>query len=110
LGPLYEGRSFVKIFLSAIAIASLVAVYSGAAQAYDPYYDAYDPYAVPVQYDPYYELHQIHYQLYLRPYAVYPYPFFIPSPARVVVVGSPVVVGMPFVATPARPAQAARRR
>ena len=106
----------MKTFLSAIAIASLVAVDSSVAQAYDPYYyyEAYDPYAVSVQYappyDPYYELHQIHYQLYLRPYVVYPYPFFVPSPARVVVVGPPPVVGAPFVATPVRAPQAARRR
>jgi hypothetical protein len=97
----------VRILLSAVAIASLLAVYSTVAQAYDPYYDAYDPYAVPAQYDPYYELHQIHYQLYLRPYA---YPFFVTSPARVIVVSPPLVVGTPFVATPTRPAQAARRR
>jgi hypothetical protein len=107
LGLLNEGRGFVKIFLSAIAIASLVAIYSGVAQAYDPYYDVYDPYAVPAQYDPYYELHQIHYQLYLKPYS---YPFFVTSPARVIVVAPPVVVGTPFVATPARAVQSVRRR
>ena len=106
----------MKTFLSAIAIASLVAVYSGVAQAYDPYYDdPYGSYDVNVQYvqpyyDPYYELHLIHYQLYLRPYSVYPYPYFVASPARVVVVGAPPVIGTPAISAPARVAQPARRR
>ncbi len=102
----------MKTLLLAIAVLSLI-VYSGQAQAYDPYF--YDPYDVGVQYvqpdDPYYELHQIHYQLYLRPYSFYPYPYFVPSPARVVVIGAPAI-GAPVIAKPARAraAQPARRR
>jgi hypothetical protein len=82
----------VKKLLLAIAMLSLVTVFSGTARAYDPYYyESYDPYSVEVQsYDPYYELHQIHYQLYLRSYptVIYPYyyvvrpaPFFVGAPA-----------------------------
>lgn len=99
----------MKILLLAVATLSLVAVYTGTAPAYDPYsYDPYDPYNVSVQYvppyDPYYELHQIHYQLYLRPYSLYPYPFpyYVPRPASVVVIGAPVV------GTPARGLRAAQ--
>jgi hypothetical protein len=85
----------VKKFLLAIAMFGLVAVFSGTARAYDAYYyDSYDPYAVEAQsYDPYYELHLIHYQLYLRSYptVIYPY-YYVVRPAPVFVGAPPVVV------------------
>jgi hypothetical protein len=39
-----------------------------------PYWDGaqYQPYPYPQQYDPYYDLHVMHYQLYLQQYAGYP--------------------------------------
>ena len=54
------------------------------AQVYQPYpYGAYDnglqnqSYPYPQQYDPYYDLHVMHYQLYLQQYPGYPvYPSF----------------------------------
>ena len=100
----------MKSLLSAIAGALLAGVYSGAAQAHDPCYEANDPYYVAASYDPYFELHQIHYQLYLRPFGGYPYPFLVRSPARVVVVSQPIVVGSPVVATPARASLPVRKR
>jgi hypothetical protein len=85
----------VKKLLLAIAMLSLVTVFSGTARAYYPYYyESYDPYIVEVQsYDPYYELHQIHYQLYLRSYPTVVYPYYV-RPVRVFV-GAPVVVTTP---------------
>ncbi len=79
----------MKTLLLVLLTLSLVAVYAGTARAYDPYYyNPYDSYNVSVQYlppyDPYYELHQIHYQLYLRPYYVpYSYPL---NPVQVFVI------------------------
>ena len=76
----------------AAVLLGMVLSGSAAAQAYDPYgYGAYapDPYAYAQVYDPYYELHQIHYQLYLRPYGYYPYAYFA-APAVPVVVAPPV--------------------
>ena len=96
----------VKTLLLVLVMVSLVAVYAGTARAYDPYYYAYDSYNVSVQYvppyDPYYELHQIHYQLYLRPYYRYPYPYYVLSPVQVFVIG-----GQP---KEIRPGQQARKR
>jgi hypothetical protein len=85
----------VKKLLLAIAMLSLVTVFSGTARAYDSYYyESYDPYAVEVQpYDPYYELHQIHYQLYLRSYPTVVYPYYV-RPVRVFV-GAPTFVTAP---------------
>ena len=85
----FAALSFLGLFLLSARIAG--------AQAYAPYY--YDPYAPcaygapygdPSQYDPYYELHTMHYQLYLDPYGFYPYcsaPLVVapPAPPRVVV-------------------------
>ena len=82
----------MKMLLLALVMLSLVVVYAGTGRAYDPYYyDPYDSYNVSVQYlppyDPYYELHQIHYQLYLRPYYPYSYRYYAVSPVPVVVIG-----------------------
>ena len=97
----------MKILLLVLVMPSLVAVYVGTARAYDPfYYDSYDSYNLSVQYlppyDPYYELHQIHYQLYLRSYSPYPYQYYAPSPVQVFVIG-----GQP---SQVRSVQPARRR
>jgi hypothetical protein len=46
---------------------------------YNPYWDGvqYQSYPYPQQYDPYYDLHVMHYQLYLQQYPGYPvYPSF----------------------------------
>jgi len=84
----FTALTFLALFLLAARIAG--------AQDYAPYYYPYPPYGYgapygdPSQYDPYYELHTMHYQLYLDPYGFYPYwsaPVIIapPAPPRVVV-------------------------
>jgi hypothetical protein len=49
---------------------------------YAPYWDGvqYQSYPYPQQYDPYYDLHVMHYQLYLQQYPAYPVyqPFYQP--------------------------------
>jgi hypothetical protein len=69
------------IFLS-IAFMGLLVLgsHEAKAQLYEPYPYApygyavpYQPYPYPQLYDPYYDLHVMHYQLYLQPYAGYPY-------------------------------------
>lgn len=69
-----------KIFLIGMFLCLLVLSGRGVqAQVYDPYfYYNYNPYwsgaqyqAEPQQYDPYYELHAMHYQLYLPQYQPY---------------------------------------
>jgi hypothetical protein len=84
----FTALAFLALFLLSARIAG--------AQVYAPYYyDPYAPYAYGApygdasQYDPYYELHTMHYQLYLNPYGYYPYwngPVIIapPAPPRVV--------------------------
>jgi hypothetical protein len=100
----------VKTLLLAIVLLALAAILSGTARAYDPYYDPnyYDPagsdYAA--SYDPYYELHLIHYQLYLRSYP-YPYPYYV-VPVPVFSIRTPPVVVGPSRAT--RPLQPVRAR
>jgi hypothetical protein len=98
----------VKRVLLAVAVAGLLAVFSGRAQASEPYY--YDPYTLeaPVPpapyYDPYYQLHVIHYQLYLRSYPTVVYPYYVRR-VPVVVAAPPVVVlpaGVLKAATPVR--------
>jgi hypothetical protein len=73
------------MLLLAIALIILVLGNQQAtAQMYQPYpyvpYEngvQYQPYPYPQQYDPYYDLHVMHYQLYLQQYPVYPvYPSF----------------------------------
>ncbi|HEY1266296.1 MAG TPA: hypothetical protein VGH16_03505 [Candidatus Binatia bacterium] len=90
----------MKKALLAIGTAALLFVLSPAAHAQVPYY-GYDPYAAyaqpdyPQAYDPYYQLHVLHYQLYLQPYGYYYY-----TPPPVFVPGAPVVVA-PSIAAPA---------
>lgn len=67
------------IFLS-IALMGLLVLGSHEVKAqmygpgYAPYWGGvqYQPYPYPQQYDPYYELHVMHYQLYLQQYPGYP--------------------------------------
>ena len=68
------------LFLS-IALMSLLLLGNGEVNAqmvgpypYAPYWDGvqYQPYPYPQQNDPYYELHVMHYQLYLQQYPGYP--------------------------------------
>jgi len=63
------------VFLALLAL-SFLALYSSAAQAHDLRYSFYGPHFQQLQpYDPYYELHVIHYQLYRQQF--YPhYPFY----------------------------------
>ena len=89
----------MKNILLVIAALGLMAALTGTAhaQAYGyPYgYDAYAPSDYYAQYDPYYELHVLHYQLYLGNYGYYySYPY--------VVAPAPVVVAPPLVAAPVR--------
>ncbi len=101
-----------KIF-TALAFFGLLLTTSGiaGAQYYGPYpyypYPPYPyaaPYGDPSQYDPYYELHTMHYQLYLDPYG-YDYPYWngtvgvAPSPAPPVRPAPPRVVVRPPPAT-----------
>jgi hypothetical protein len=103
------------IFLS-IALMGLLVLGSHdvKAQMYGPYgapYSAgvqYQPYPYPQQYDPYYDLHVMHYQLYLQQYPGYP--FYQPCCfAGVGPVWSPPVVTRPQVIIAPRP-RAFRRR
>ena len=94
---LFTALVFFGLFLLTARIAG--------AQDYAPYYYyPYAPYAYgapygdPSQYDPYYELHTMHYQLYLDPYGFYPYwsaPVIVtpPAPPRVVVRPPPATRG-----------------
>lgn len=97
-----------KIFTALIFIGLLLTTAGVAgAQYYPPYpYYPYPPYAYgapygdPSQYDPYYELHTMHYQLYLDPYGYY---YAYPN--------GPAVVAPPAAAPPrvvVRPAPATR--
>jgi hypothetical protein len=102
------------IFLS-IALMGLLVLESREvkAQMYGPYGAPYwggvqyQPYPYPQQYDPYYDLHVMHYQLYLQQYPGYP----IYQPccfAGGVPVWSPPVVRRPEVIAP-RPRVSRRR-
>jgi hypothetical protein len=71
----------MKAFIFSIALIGLLALGSGEVKAqmygpypYSPYWDGvqYQPYPYPQQYDPYYDLHVMHYQLYLPQYSGYP--------------------------------------
>jgi hypothetical protein len=67
-------------FLSIVLMSLLVlGSHEVKAQMYEPYAYApygdgvqYQPYPYPQQYDPYYDLHVMHYQLYLQQYPGYP--------------------------------------
>jgi len=103
------------IFLSIALLALLVlGSHEVKAQMYEPYpYGAYwdgsqyQPYPYPQQYDPYYELHVMHYQLYLQQYPGYP--IYQPCCFVGVPVWSPPVVRSPRVIIAPR-SRAFRRR
>jgi hypothetical protein len=80
------GEKKMKIFLLTLLAVSLLLIYAKAAQAHDPYYyDLSVPYH-PSPYDPYYELHQMHYQLYLKPYPPYYYQHYPVSPVQLFII------------------------
>jgi hypothetical protein len=93
---IFTALAFFGLFLLTARIAG--AQYYGP-YPYYPYPYAYGtPYDDPSQYDPYYELHTMHYQLYLNPYGYYPYwgaPVIVtpPAPPRVVVRPPPATRG-----------------
>ena len=75
----------MKILWAIVLALSLLLVSRSAVEAHDPYYPEELGVEYPPAYDPYYELHMIHYQLYrpryypvyYRPYVVSPAPVFI---------------------------------
>jgi hypothetical protein len=97
----------IKIAIIALGLMTLVA---GAAHAqfygYADGYGGYPPVDPNAAYDPYYELHVIHYQLYLGQYG-YSYPYVVPS-APVII--TPSAVAAPARRTPRATAPTARRR
>jgi hypothetical protein len=82
---------------------------------YAPYWDGvqYQQYPYPQQYDPYYDLHVMHYQLYLQQYPGYPVyqPFYQPC---CFITGVPIrpapAVRQPGPKMTSRPALPPRRR
>ena len=98
------------IFLS-IALMGLLVLGSHEAKAqmygsypYAPYWDGvqYQPYPYPQQYDPYYELHVMHYQLYQQQYPGYPIYQSCCFIGGFAPIWSPPVVRRPQVASPPR--------
>jgi hypothetical protein len=72
----------MKTVFLALLTVSFLALHAGEAQAHDLRYDFYEPHLqYPQPYDPYYELHLIHYQLYRQQfyprYPVYPVQVFV---------------------------------
>jgi hypothetical protein len=57
---------------------------------YDPPYGT--PYGDPRAYDPYYELHALHYQLYLNPYQYQSYPYYVAPPIIARPARPPIIV------------------
>jgi len=102
----------VKRILLAIGFTTALVILSAPARAQVPY--GYDPYAAyvevqpdyPQAYDPYYQLHVIHYQLYLQPYGYYYYPGYYAAP-RVGVPGAPIVAAPGVVSRPMAPLRSA---
>jgi hypothetical protein len=100
-----------KLFTALFFFGFLLTAQIAGAQYYAPYYyDPYPPYAYgapygdPSQYDRYYELRTMPYQLYLDPYGFYPYwsaPVVIAPPAPPRVGGKPPARGN----VPPRPAR-----
>ena len=76
----------MRIACAVVLALSLLLVSRSAVEAHDPY--TYDELAVeyPPSYDPYYELHVIHYQLYRPRYYPPVYVPYVASPAQVVIV------------------------
>ncbi len=108
---IFTALAFLGLLLSTARIAG--------AQYYAPYpyypYSPYGygaPYSDPSQYDPYYELHTMHYQLYLDPYGYYsPYwngPAVVAPPPRPAPPAPPRVVVRPPPATRPVPPPPAR--
>jgi hypothetical protein len=70
-----------KFLFSAVLFFGVMSARFAQAQVYVPGYSYYAPYgyaapyAEPQYYDPYAELHALHYQLYL-PYPYYAYPYY----------------------------------
>jgi hypothetical protein len=115
----------MKALLFSLALMGLLVLTSGkaGAQTYDPYvpYGSDVPYGSGVpygaypysqQYDPYYDLHTMHYQLYLQQYPGYPYPVYQPCCLVVgPVLTPPVVVSRPrVIIAPRLPVFGFRRR
>ena len=108
----------MKVTFLSVALMALLVLGSHRANAqmygpypYAPYGDGvqYQPYPYPQQYDPYYELHVMHYQLYLQQYpgySVYQPCCFVGG--VVAPVWSPPVVRRPEAMTP-RPRTFRRR-
>jgi hypothetical protein len=83
---LSEGDKNMKILWAVVLALSLLLVSQSAVEAHDPYYSDELAVEYPPAYDPYYELHTIHYQLYRpRYYPVYYRPYVV-SPVQVIVV------------------------
>ena len=76
----------MKIAWAVVLALSLLPASRSAVDAHDPY--SYDEFAVeyPPPYDPYYELHVIHYQLYRPPYYTVYYRPYVVKPVSVLIV------------------------
>src|SRR5262245_26056532 len=112
----------MKSLMLAITLVALLALSSRdvGAQAYDPYWDAlqyqqylqYQEYLASLQsYDPYYELHALHYQLYLPSYSYqlyqpccYSRSFAIPGPVTRFGTPPPFIGSRPLAVAPLPPA------
>ena len=102
----------MKKILLAIGFTTALVILSAPARAQVPH--GYDPYGAyvevqpdyPQAYDPYYQLHVIHYQLYLQPYGYYYYPGYYAAP-RVGVPAAPVVAAPGVVSRSAAPLRSA---
>lgn len=88
-----------KLFLAAaVFILTIISARLATAQVYVPGYPYYPPYGYgspyddPQYYDPYAELHALHYQLYL-PYSYYSY--YCCAPAIIVPPGPPAIIIRP---------------
>jgi hypothetical protein len=107
----------MKVIFLSVALMTLLVLGSHQANAqmygpypYAPYWDGvqYQPYPYPQQYDPYYELHVMHYQLYLQQYPGYPVYQPCCFVTGVAPVWTPPAVRRPHATTPRPPAS--RRR
>ena len=106
----------MKAIFFAIALAGLLILLGSLdarAQVYAPYPDApygdgfqYQPYPYAQQYDPYYDLHVMHYQLYLQPYG---YPVYQPFVTGVAPFWPQTVLTVPQVIVTPRPHPMRRR-
>lgn len=76
----------MKILWAALLALSLLLVSRTVVEAHDPYFYEETAVEYPPAYDPYYELHVIHYQLYRPRYYPVHYRPYVVSPAPVVIV------------------------